>query len=113
MSTERPKSEFPEHNDENRAIWDANASWWDDQIGDGNEFQTRLIEPATERLLAITAGDLVLDVACGAGRFARRMAGLGARVVAFDYSARFIERARQRTANDVAIEYHVVDATDV
>ena len=88
--------EFPEHSVENRRIWDANARWWDDRIGGGNDFQTLLIEPATERLLAVSAGDRILDIACGAGRFARRMAELGARVVAFDCSAKFIERARER-----------------
>ena len=110
MTRNRRKSEFPEHTDENRRIWDANALWWDDRIGDGNDFQALLIEPATERLLAVSGGDVILDVACGAGRFARRMAELGASVVAFDHSAKFIERARQRTAKDAAVEYHVLDA---
>src|SRR4029079_14346525 len=97
MTSESQNGEFPEQAEENRRIWDANARWWDDRIGDGNDVQTLLIEPATERLLAIAAGDRVLDVACGAGRFARRMAELGARVVAFDASAEFIARARERT----------------
>ena len=112
MTTRRQNAEFPEQADENRRIWDANARWWDDRIGDGNDFQTVLIEPATERLLDIVAGDTILDAACGAGRFARRMAELGARVVAFDYSAEFVERARERTSSDAAIEYHVVDAAN-
>jgi SAM-dependent methyltransferase len=90
--------------------WDANARWWDDAIGDGNDFQTLLIEPATERLLDVRQGDTILDAACGAGRFARRMAQLGARVVAFDYSAAFIARARERTSSDAPIAYHVLDA---
>ena len=51
MTTERQNFDFPEHTDENRRIWDANAHSWDDRIGDGNDFQTLLIEPATERLL--------------------------------------------------------------
>lgn len=89
-----------------------NARWWDDQIGDGNDFQTLLIEPPTERLLDVPAGDTILDAACGAGRFARRMAELGARVVAFDHSAEFIARARERTSSDAAVEYHVVDAAN-
>lgn len=110
MMKERPDSEFRGHADENRRIWDGNAHWWDDRIGDGNDFQTLLIEPATERLLAVSSEDVILDIACGAGRFARRMAELGASVVAFDHSANFIERARARTASDVAVEYHVLDA---
>ncbi len=112
MTTNRQNAEFPEQADENRRIWDANARWWDDRIGDGNDFQTVLIEPATERLLDVVPGDTILDAACGAGRFARRMAQLGARVVAFDYSAEFIARARERTSRDAAVEYHVVDASD-
>jgi 2-polyprenyl-3-methyl-5-hydroxy-6-metoxy-1,4-benzoquinol methylase len=110
--TTQANTEFPGQADENRRIWDANARWWDDQIGDGNEFQTQLIEPATERLLGVRAGDTILDVACGAGRFARRMAALGARVIAFDYSSQFIARARERTSSSAAVEYHVIDAAD-
>ena len=106
------ESEFPKYADENRRIWDANACWWDDRIGDGNDFQTLLIEPSTERLLAVSHGDVILDIACGGGRFARRMAELGADVVAFDHSANFIERARKRTMKDTAVEYHVIDGAD-
>jgi 2-polyprenyl-3-methyl-5-hydroxy-6-metoxy-1,4-benzoquinol methylase len=114
MTITRQSGEFPEQADENRRIWDANARWWDDQIGDGNDFQTLLIEPPTERLLDVHAGDTILDIACGAGRFARRMAELGARVVAFDYSAEFIARARERTAPaGASIEYRVMDTADV
>jgi len=113
MTTKRRNAEFPEQADENRRIWDANALWWDDRIGDGNDFQTVLIEPATERLLDVVAGDTILDAACGAGRFSRRMAELGARVVAFDYSAEFIARARERTSRDAAVEYHIIDAASV
>src|SRR5207237_7988569 len=76
------------------------------------DVQALLIEPATERLLEGVAGDTILDAACGAGRFARRMAALGARVVAFDSSAEFIARARERTSSDAAVEYHVVDAAN-
>jgi SAM-dependent methyltransferase len=107
------KTDFPEHADENRRIWNANACWWDDRIGDGNDFQTVLIEPATERLLNVTAADTILDVACGAGRFARRMASLGARVVGIDTSTQFIARARERTPEDQAIEYCMLDAANV
>ena len=100
-------------NTEVRRIWNKNAEWWDDKIGDGNDFQCKLIEPATKRLLCVSPGEMILDVACGAGRFARQMAELGAYVVAFDFSERFINRAKNRTAPDIKnIEYHVADATD-
>jgi 2-polyprenyl-3-methyl-5-hydroxy-6-metoxy-1,4-benzoquinol methylase len=106
-------ADFPEHVDENRRIWDANARWWDDRIGDGNDFQTVLIEPATERLLRVSADDTILDIACGAGRFARRMASLGARVTAFDTSSEFIARARERTPAGASIDYRVLDASNM
>lgn len=55
MTSHAQNADFPERSDENRRIWDANARWWDDQIGDGNDFQTVLIEPATERLLDVVS----------------------------------------------------------
>jgi 2-polyprenyl-3-methyl-5-hydroxy-6-metoxy-1,4-benzoquinol methylase len=106
-------TDFSELNEEVRRIWNVNAEWWDDKIGDGNAFQCELIEPSTERLLSVSPGEAILDAGCGAGRFARRMAELGAYVVAFDLSERFIKRAKKRTPPDVKnIEYHVADATD-
>jgi 2-polyprenyl-3-methyl-5-hydroxy-6-metoxy-1,4-benzoquinol methylase len=109
---QNPKSEFPELASENLEIWNINAAWWDDRIGDGNDFQTYLIEPATERLLAISPGDQILDIARGAGRFARRMAELGGCVIAIDQSAAFIERARAPTSNQSGIEYHIADVAN-
>jgi SAM-dependent methyltransferase len=107
------KADFADLNEESRRIWNANAEWWDDKIGDGNVFQCELIEPAQEQLLKIQPGELVLDIGCGAGRFTRRMANLGATVVAFDFSERFIGRARERTVQQAdRIEYHVADATE-
>ncbi len=105
-------SEFLDLHMETRRIWDANAEWWDDHIGDGNAFQCELIEPATERLLDVRTGDVILDIASGSGRFARRMAELGAQVVAFDFSERAIARARRRTDHRANIEYHVIDARE-
>jgi ubiquinone/menaquinone biosynthesis C-methylase UbiE len=113
MGHEKTPGDFGEFSDENRKIWNANAEWWDDQIGDGNPFQIELIEPATECLLDLKTGEVVLDIACGAGRFARRMAELGAHVVAFDYSTRFIQRAKGRSRDhNPGIEYLVLDASD-
>jgi SAM-dependent methyltransferase len=96
-----------------QAIWDAKADFWDAQMGEGNAFHTQLVGPAAERLLAVQPGELVLDIGCGNGQFARRLAALGARVVATDFSARFLERARERTStHGDRITYQQVDATD-
>jgi ubiquinone/menaquinone biosynthesis C-methylase UbiE len=105
--------DFPEYNSKTAQVWDRLAEWWDDKIGDGNEFQDCLIEPATERLLALKSGEQVLDIACGAGRFARRMASIGAVVTAIDQAERFLNRARERTIeNDDRIQYIKIDAAD-
>jgi 2-polyprenyl-3-methyl-5-hydroxy-6-metoxy-1,4-benzoquinol methylase len=81
-------------------------------MGDGNSYQLQLVGPATERLLSLHEGERVLEVACGNGVMGRRLASLGARVLATDVSPTFIERARARsTALSDSIEYRVVDAT--
>jgi len=104
---------------ESLALWEQKAAYWDEHMGEGNEFQRLLIAPAAEELLDIQQGERALDVACGNGVFARRLAALGAQVVATDFSATFIERARARTqqtpehsAYRDRIDYRVVDATD-
>ncbi len=113
MTAKELSPDFPDYDGRTADVWDTLAGWWDDKIGDGNEFQDYLIEPATERLLALKRGELVLDIACGAGRFVRRMANLGARIVAIDHSEMFIRRARERTTEPTdRITYQVLSATD-
>ncbi len=94
-------------------IWDHNARWWDHTVGEGNTFQKVLVGPATELLLDLKPGELILDIACGSGIFSRRMAALGAKVVAFDFSEKFLECAVKRTTEYAdKIEYILMDATD-
>ena len=106
--------DFAELNEESIAAWERIAPWWDDYMGDdGNRTHRGIVAPAAERLLEISPGQTVLEAACGAGIFARRMAELGANVVAFDASAAFLEAARKRTAEYAdRIELRHVDATD-
>jgi 2-polyprenyl-3-methyl-5-hydroxy-6-metoxy-1,4-benzoquinol methylase len=111
--TEQPSPDFPEYDGRTAKVWDRLAEWWDDKIGDGNSFQDYLIEPASERLLALQPGEKVLDIACGAGRFTRRMAAIGAIITAIDHSEKFIKRARERTTEHAdRTEYRVLDAAD-
>ena len=115
-------------NRETREAWEANAAYWDARIGEGNDFVNVLIWPATQRLLDLRPGERVLDAACGNGVYARKLAALGADVVAFDFSEKLIALARERGAGATddsfdalrtgfrrttgSIVYHVVDATD-
>jgi 2-polyprenyl-3-methyl-5-hydroxy-6-metoxy-1,4-benzoquinol methylase len=92
-----------------RAAWDAIAAFWDEQMESGGTWQQFLIEPAVERVLRLEGGERVLEVACGNGEFARRMAELGAKVLATDFSHVMLERAR---AHGGDVEYRQADATD-
>ncbi len=101
-------------NDEVRAIWDRNADFWNERMGEGNRFHKLLIEPAQLELLRIAGGEVILDAACGNGQFARKMADLNARVVAVDASERMIENARARSADYAGrIDFQVCDCTNM
>jgi SAM-dependent methyltransferase len=96
-----------------RAIWEQNARWWDAKVGEGDDFHTQLVAPATERLLEARPGQSILDLACGNGAFSRRLAALGCRVLACDFCPPFLERARGRTTGHAErIEYRLIDLAD-
>ena len=98
---------------ETRAAWNHNAAFWDERMGEGNDFVEVLIWPATERLLELQPGEQVLDIACGNGLYARRVAAMGADVVAFDFAADMVDHARKRTTEHSGnVDYQVLDATD-
>jgi 2-polyprenyl-3-methyl-5-hydroxy-6-metoxy-1,4-benzoquinol methylase len=101
-------------NDEGRELWNQKAEFWDNLHGEeGNRFHRTLVSPSVERLLALQADERVLDIACGTGVMARRLAHLGGRVTAVDFSAALIERAKMRgQSSGEPIDYDVVDATD-
>ena len=70
---------------ESQARWETIAEFWDDYMGEeSNRFHRELIRPKTEELLAVAEGQTILDIGCGNGNFSRRLAELGARVVAVD-----------------------------
>lgn len=100
-------------NERTREVWNQNAAFWDERMKEGNDFVEVLIWPATERLLELQLGERVLDIACGNGLYARRLAAMGAEVVAFDFAAEMILRAQERTVEHLdRITYLVLDATD-
>jgi SAM-dependent methyltransferase len=61
-------------------------------------------------MLQLRPGERVLELACGNGDFSRRMAELGASVVASDFSPKMVEAARARGGE---VDYRIADATDV
>lgn len=114
MSTRNPSH----HNEiarQARAIWERNSAFWDAHMGEGNDFHLQLIRPTVEGLLAPRPGETVLDLACGNGLYARDLADQGCEVVACDFSAAFIERARDRevgASRKHPIDYRVIDVAD-
>jgi len=101
-------------NDAGRDLWNRKAEFWDALHGDeGNQFHQQLVGPSVERLLQLKSGERVLDVACGNGVLARRLAEAGGIVTATDFSEDLITLARKRKQPaGQMINYQVVDATD-
>ena len=95
-----------------RDAWNASAHFWDQHMGEGNDFVEVLIWPATLRLLAPQPGQRILDVACGNGLYARKLAALGSQVVAVDFSQEMVKLARTRSAPGELIDYRTLDVTD-
>ena len=105
--------EIRQANEQTKEAWNTNAAYWDDRMGEGNDWFKKLVWPATKSMLKLKAGDVVLDIACGNGLTSRRMAASGAKVVAFDFAEELIAHARKRTAKHAdRIEYFLLDATD-
>jgi SAM-dependent methyltransferase len=100
-------------NEDGRQLWNQKADFWDALHGDeGNRFHRQLVGPAVEELLGACHGKCILDIACGNGVMARKLASLGATVTAVDFSEELLARARTRTHSGDPIRYLAADATD-
>jgi SAM-dependent methyltransferase len=108
-----PMDEVHRVSQEAQEIWDRLAPWWDAKVGENANLT---VWPTLERLLALRPDERVLEIACGNGAFARRMAELGAHVIACDFSAQFLRLAQERSNGrpDLAghVAYRLIDATD-
>jgi len=90
-----------------RAGYDQWAAYYDT---DGNPI-IALEEPLVERLLGAVRGLSVLDVGCGTGRHAIRLAAAGAAVEALDFSAGMLQQARQKPGA-AGISFRVHDLSE-
>ena len=91
--------------------WNMNARFWDERMGEGNDFFNLLIWPVVEQLLPVQVGGRILDIACGNGLTSRRLLNAGAHVVAVDFSEELISLARERDRGR-EIDYRIVDVTN-
>ena len=82
-----------------------------DRLGDArSDADVDLIE----RLGPPTAGAEILDLACGHGRIANRLAQRGCRVTGVDAVASFLDRAREDAdTRGVAVDYVLADMRDL
>ena len=52
--------------EESKKIWEKNAQFWDDAMGDeSNEFHREVVRPKVTELLSPDPSDYILDIACG------------------------------------------------
>jgi SAM-dependent methyltransferase len=79
-------------------------------MGEGNEFHKTLIEPAQLKLLNVHQRERILDLACGNGQFARKLASFGAQVTATDFAENMIVIAKAKSGPD--IQYEIIDITN-
>lgn len=88
--------------------WDNVASWYDAELETNSDsYQAKVIAPNMLRMLAPKKGEVVLDLACGQGYFARLIAAAGTEVTGVDLSKELIAMAKEKSP---AISYHVASS---
>jgi SAM-dependent methyltransferase len=94
--------------------WDEMAAWRDERSGDtGDLWHRALIDPTLLAVIGEVRDLRILELACGNGYLARRLAGSGARsVVGIDLSRPTIARALARERSDPrGVRFEVGDAS--
>lgn len=82
--------------------WGKVADWYHDLLKDDNgTYQKEVILPNLLRAMSVKKGEMVLDLACGSGYFAREFAESGAKIFACDISSELIEIARKNSPKEI------------
>ncbi|MBL8030195.1 MAG: class I SAM-dependent methyltransferase [Candidatus Doudnabacteria bacterium] len=81
--------------------WGNVANWYEKVVSDDASYQNTVIKPNLLRMLNLKAGELVLDVACGSGFFAREFGCIGAKVTGVDIGQELIKIAKQQDPKGV------------
>lgn len=99
-------------NDDQQDVWSAVAEGWDHH----HEVLTEHARPITDGLIGLSEprpGDVVLELAAGAGELSRVLAGHvtpGGRVICTDRSPQMVEIARRRATDVDHLSFQVLDA---
>ena len=107
MSQHHPFRPKPKHD----TSWNEVSSWYDQMVGEkGSDYHQNVIIPGALAMLDPQKGEKILDVACGQGVFARRLAEKGAEVTGIDASRELIKAAERRSPG---IKFLTADATNM
>jgi ubiquinone/menaquinone biosynthesis C-methylase UbiE len=92
--------------------WDDLSDWYDEKQGETGDLGDKaFIDSVLLRLIGSCQGKDVLDLGCGNGYLARRLARDGARVTGVDSSLRMLENAKAHDPKDsLKVEYIHSDA---
>jgi ubiquinone/menaquinone biosynthesis C-methylase UbiE len=89
--------------------WEKAADWYDALLAGEGTYQKELILPNLTRLMGVARGDVILDLACGQGFFAREFARRGAKVVGVEASRALVDIARAAAPGDT-VTFRVAEA---
>ena len=94
--------------EETIALWNRKAEEWHRQVGhDGDENRRANSDRVLWRMLGEVAGLAVLDAGCGTGYLSRRLAAVGARVIAVDAADQMIALAERESDPALQIDYRI------
>src|SRR5437588_3013817 len=80
-----------------RTDWGNVACWYDQLVGEsGSEYHREVVLPGVLRLLACTAGERAIDIACGQGVLCRLLHERGLEATGVDAARELIAAARER-----------------
>jgi len=93
----RHVSRRPPHSAPKARGWENVSGWYQDYMGkEGGDYQRDIVFPGAERLLKPVKGGHYLDLACGQGAFAKRLAKDASRLIeGFDASPSLVQAAKQ------------------
>lgn len=90
--------------------WGKVAKWYRDTVEDTESYQAQVIEPNLLRVLGNIQGKKVLDIACGEGFFASKLAEKGAIVHGIDIGEELIALAQKKYTKPT---FQKLSATDI
>lgn len=88
--------------------WNRVAAWYEEHLKGDDTYHAKVVLPNAVRMLNPSAGDHVLDIACGTGYFTRAWQAAGAIAEGIDLGPALIKQAQQASPD---IAYEVGSAT--